>query len=181
MIDIDVTTEEDAFTLEEILSRVAKLSTRREINVRLSRNLRADFLREARLASVLATIARDHDLTVSDWYHRWEVDDIDHYFAASVVGMAAVFHSQRITNIAGENIPRERDAFLSRAAAMGGLLERRGRGKSLTFCAFDPHWNEPAALAGTRNRKELFKRTFEKYRQDYLEIGKGLEHTALTR
>jgi hypothetical protein len=121
---------------------------------------------------------------VRDWYNRWQDDEIDRHFSTSLVGIAAVFYGEQVTNEVDQVLPRDRDALLERVAVNGGLLEPEsggGRGKSLTFCAFDPGWPEPSALAGTLNRKELFVRTFEKYRRDYLEVGKGMQHTAATR
>src|ERR1700730_5849639 len=99
MIQNDITTEEDIFGIERILSRVAKISTRREIGLRLARNLRWDFLRESRVTALLATVAQDHDLIVVDWYDRWTKDDIEAHFATSLMGLAAVFYSQKVMNI----------------------------------------------------------------------------------
>jgi hypothetical protein len=184
MIPIDVTTDEGTLAIEEKLARVAKLSMRREINLRVSRNLRTEFFLEGRLTALFSTIARAHDLTITDWHRYWSSEAIDKYFVESVVGIAAVLHAGRVTNIAGVDLPTTKGAILNRIAVMGGLLEHgiaAARGKSLTFCAFDPEWPEPAALAGTLNRKQLFRRTFEKYRQDYLETTAGAEQTAATR
>lgn len=184
MIQIDIETDANLKTIEDIFTRLGKLSTSHEITVRLSRNLRWDFILESRLATLLATTARHHRLTVCDWYDRWEDNDIEEQFRTSLVGMAAVFHARRISNIAGQDLPDDRGVLLERVGINGGILEPRltgSRGKSVTFCAFDPDWGEPAALAGTLNRKDLFRRTFEKYRRVYLEVGQAMSHTRDTR
>jgi hypothetical protein len=184
MIEIKITTEEDLFTLEAILTRVEKLSARRDIFLRLSRNLRWDFMRESRLAALLATLGKQHNLVVCDWYDQWKDDEIETHFRTSLVGIAAAFYSSEVTNVVGKRLPDDRKGLLERIALAGGLLEPKStgsRGKSITFCAFDPDWPEPAALSGTLSRKILFQRTFEKYRRHYLEIGTALDHTTVTR
>jgi hypothetical protein len=184
MITIDVNTDDTLFDLEEKLARVGKFTVRHNLAVRLARNLRWDFVRESRLAALLATIGRNHDLTVCDWYDKWDDDQIETYFRTSLVGMTALLYSTRVTNLRSAEIPETKEALLQRIAIGGGVLEPRlggSRGKSITFCAFDPDWSEPAALSGTTNHKELFKRTFGNYRRKYLEIGKGLVRTDVSQ
>jgi hypothetical protein len=181
MIQVDITTEEDAVSLEHTLTRINRLNARYEVMVRLARNLRWDFLTESRVAAAIATIAAHHDLIVCDWYHRWREDDIEEQFATSLVGMSSVFHAKRLTNVPGQEMPGSRRDFIERVAKRSGILEPRGgRGKSVTFCAFDPDWGEPAALAGTLGRKELFRTTFAHYREENLEVGKVLGFTPTT-
>ncbi|HXM74465.1 MAG TPA: hypothetical protein VN904_04255, partial [Chthoniobacterales bacterium] len=181
---IDVTTRENLFDLENKLARIGKLSGHYNIEMRLARNLRSDFFCESRLAALLATAGQRHNLTVSDWHREWSDEEIEAHYRTSLVGIAAVLHSDRLTNDRGVDLPDDRNSLVERIGIAGGLLEPRHggqRGKSITFCAFDPNWSEPAAFAGTINQPEAFKAVLRKYRRKYLEIGQGLVHTDFTR
>jgi hypothetical protein len=181
---MDVTTRENLFDLESKLTRLHNLSGHYNIEMRLARNVRSDFFCESRLAALLATAGRHHNLTVSDWHREWNDDEIEAHYRTSLVGIAAVLHSGRLTNDRGKDLPESREALFERIGIAGGLLEpRKGghRGKSITFCAFDPDWSEPAAFSGTLNQPELFKNLLRRYRRKYLEIGEGVAHTDITR
>src|ERR1700730_8365182 len=147
---IEVTTRENLFDLESKLARIAQLSRPYDIQMRLARNLRSDFFCESRLAALLATAGQRHNLTVSDWHRVWSDEEIEAHYRTSLVGIAAVLHSDRLTNDCGVDLPDNRNALVERIGIAGGLLEPRHggqRGKSITFCAFDPGWSEPAAFA----------------------------------
>jgi hypothetical protein len=179
---LDVTTTEDLLTLEAKLKRTESLSSLKAITARLSRNLRKDFFIEARVAAILTTLAQRFQLTTQDWHNEWEDDQIEIFFNTAIVGLTAAVYSHTLTNMAGTKFPGKSASMLERVATAGGILEPKGRrGSSITFCAFDPAWSEPAAFAGTLNTPYLFKRTFAAYRAKYLEIGTGLQRTEKTR
>jgi hypothetical protein len=180
---IDVTTRENLFDLENKLARIGRLSMPYDVEMRLARNVRADFFCESRLAALLATAGQRHRLTVSDWYREWSDEDIETHYRTSLVGIAAVLNSNRLTNDRGVDLPDTRDALLERIGLAGGLLEPRNspqRGTSITFCAFDPDWSVPAALAGALHQPEIFKGLLRKYRQKYFEVGRGVARNDFT-
>lgn len=183
-MQIDITTNDDLFTLETKLTGAGTIEIGKPITVRLSRKLRPDFFGESRVAALLATLSQRYALTVCDWHNEWKENEIEEHFRTSLVGITAALYSNRLTNVPGMEFPNSRDVLLERVAVAGGILEPKtsgARGTSITFCAFDPDWSEPAAFAGTLYRKELFKKTFGKYRAKYLEVGKGITHTSATR
>lgn len=181
---IDVTTRENLFDLENKVARIGKLSGSYNIEMRLARNQRSGFFCESRLAALLATAGQRHNLTVSDWHREWSDKEIELHYRTSLVGVAAVINSGRLTNDRGVDLPDARNDLVERIGVAGGLLEPRHggqRGTSITFCSFDPDWSEPAALAGTLNQPEDFKAVMRKYRRKYLEVGQGVVRTDFTR
>ena len=183
-MNIEITTKDDLFALETKLAHSALSEDRPSVTVKLSRNLRPDFFGESRVAALLATLGQRCELTVCDWHNEWNESEIEEHFRTSLVGMTAALYSNRVTNIRGVELPETREELLDRVALAGGILEPKtsaARGTSITFCSFDPDRSEAAALAGTLNRKELFKQTLRKYRRKYLEVGKGIAHTVETR
>ncbi len=156
---IEITARDDLFSLEDKLALCSKPSRDREIEVRLARNLRPDFFGESRVAAMLLTLGLQNKLIVRDWHHSWVDREIEDHFRTSLVGIAAVFAAYKVKNDVGTLFPDTLSSLLEGVAVRGGILEPRdsgARGTSISFCAFDPDWSEPAAFAGYLNSTETF-------------------------
>jgi hypothetical protein len=183
-MELEITTDDDLFSLEAKLCTALTVARGDPILLRLARHLRADFFGESRVAALLATLNKHSELNVRDWRPTWIDTEIEENFRCSIVGLTAALYSKRLRSNRGDSFPDSREDLLSRIATQGGIVEPRSsgmRGSSISFCSFDPDWAEPAALAGTLNRPPLFKATFSKYRERYFEVGKGVSHTQTTR
>jgi hypothetical protein len=181
---IEITARDDLFSLEDKLVLCSKPSRDREIEVRLARNLRPDFFGESRIAAILLTLGLKNKLIVRDWHHSWVDSEIEEHFRTSLVGIAAVFAAYKVKNDVGVPFPDSSKSLLEGVAVRGGILEPRhsgARGTSISFCAFDPDWSDPAAFAGYLKSTETFKPFLAKYRRTYLEVGKGVRHSVETR
>lgn len=181
---IEITGKEDLFTLESKLTKGIKTPADEDVTVKLARNLRTDFFAEPRTVALLATLANRGPLIVRDWHHQWDDGEIETHFRTALVGVGAMFLASKIKNIKGVPIPDARHSILEQIAIRGGLLEPKygtARSNSITICAFDPEWSEPAALAGKFKTKEAFKLILSRYRRRYLEVGQGVPHTPVSR
>ena len=179
---LDIISKDNLFDLEGKLRVLESEPEGAEATIRLARQTSGDFFCESRIATIIATCARRFALITRDWHNLWEPHLLQEHFGASLAGLTAALYSRQLTNIVHVQFPQSSTELLERITTAGGILEpKESRGSSITFCAFDPDWTEPAALSGTVTNRPLFKRTFAAYRTKYLEIGTGLQHTAETR
>ncbi len=181
---IEITGAEDLFSLEASLSKGLKTPAGEDVTVQLARNLRADFFAEPRIVAILSTFAARGPLVIRDWHDKWNQEEIKSQFNESLVGVAATFGAKKVKNMKGVLMPDTRQAMLEQIAIRGGFLEPKegtARSNSLSLCAFDPDWSEPAALAGKYQSKEAFKTILKRYRQKYFEVGQGVPHTPVSK
>lgn len=182
------------FTLEATAAEIEALDPAQPIEIHLARHRGSQFFKESRIALLIATAARTgRHVTIIDWHKEWlerdakRCGDIDLYFKYSLAGIAAVTYATRICNTSDNELSRAQAAGLRESvASAGGILEPEtsGRGKSLTFCAFDGEWGDPPELAAVINDPTGFGHIFQRYRNRYFEVehkGVGLPFTKPTR
>jgi hypothetical protein len=180
-------------TLEATAAEIEALDPAQPIEIHLARHRGSQFFKESRIALLIATAARTgRHVTIMDWHKEWldgdaeRYGDIDLYFTYSLAGIAAVTYATRICNTSGNELSHAQAAGLRESvASAGGILEPEtfGRGKSLTFCAFDSEWGDPPELAVVINDPTGFGHILQRYRKRYFEVeqGVGLPFTKNTR
>lgn len=174
---IDVKSTDDLQALETVISKIRAHKVGEEIEIRLARRPKAHLFKESRLVALLATAAQHGQLTLHDWHSVWKHEDIEEYFRRSVTSLAAAVHATRLTNAKGVGPPFSASNVIEAVAHERGILEPHNTrsgvaelvGKSLSFCAFDPEFDEPLSLSGLVNDKNEFVKEFIRLKRRYLE------------
>lgn len=175
---IDVKSADDLQALEGVISKIRAHKMGEEIEIRLARRPKVHLFKESRLVAMLATAAQHGRLTLHDWHSEWKNEDADEYFRNSVASLAAAAYAARLTNAKGVGPPFSGSNVIEAVAHERGILEPHNArsdvaelvGKSLSFCAFDPEFDEPLSLSGLVNDKNEFVKEFIRLKRRYLEM-----------
>lgn len=161
MVKLTVGRNFDLAAAEDLLREIELHSPGTAIEIYLARQIRNDFFVDGRLASVVATAADRHKLTVVDWVEGWtSADDVVARFGRTLDGLAAAVYGREVRNTkdAGNGVRFDRNEIVAALKRARGMVEQPGdalAATSLTIGAVDTidGVTEPLLLAGMAVRE----------------------------
>ena len=153
--------------LEELISKLNRISGRDNVTLSLARKTGAKFFSESSIAQVIADLSeRASSLIIRDTYDTWS----DSRFLSKIDGVSALVYSAisdstRLESIKKMTAPESLFRSLESKLMDSGILENKG--PTRTLVAIDPHYSIPVELAGPYIKKNNFHSIFREMLQQY--------------
>ncbi|MGB7291798.1 MAG: hypothetical protein WBD99_06485 [Thermodesulfobacteriota bacterium] len=183
ILQLDIQKKFTVRDIEDLIRQVYN-SQAEKVQIRLPRNLEAKFFNRSWIVSLLATVARDRMLYVTDWGKvNTDVEDALPRFETHVEGLASLEYAAKIQNEKEEKIDLDvirikknlsmRDGIAEMPDELRSSKHHQGRFNYITFCAFDnndPDHNYPfpKALFSITNSRGSFINNFNKFTRNFL-------------
>jgi len=170
-LELSILKNNDILSVEDYLSRLK--DDVKKVTLKLPRNHRTTFFKDAWISSFIATASYGRDLVITDWNDHSGDEELYERFSSSLIGITSAFVAKEINDISHRQFKFDLKDIVDRVVFdCDGLIEDHEAGKSFVFCCFDStqeSLNYPTPYSLDANSKEQFIRKFLDIKRDRID------------